>query len=479
MQKLISKEVRGLAKEKEELELMLRETKYHLGIQTQKLQTSESRRSRFEEEMLLLQEDLRNERHAHSDITEGYRRLDATFGQRMNDWEHEKNIQLNRSRDLEKRNAELTQERDDLQVRIRAMEVSCEEEMHRMETAHNKALQYIEDKYTQRLSSTEEAHARKIGELNASHAREIAKIEELHTLDLTDSDDQHKKEMERRKNEVQLLEDERKDLRAALISNPNRFQSLPDSVIKYKLNELIKDVKDTVRALTQNNRETDIGFSRVGPEQLMAFLDRSPRIMHLRGFLESQFWNMLIKKFFSPPFGFAAMGSYGLKLEALYCELFATPPHAEYSYPGPDNVTERWRSMTIEVVRQSLSQDSGKHKAGSEVLQSHERQHLDACRTIIQSFQQMSFDLDSDGVSRIVDKASALAFDLGAQQSRLALILPKPGDMVSSTTSFYVNKSGGRIAAEDVIELAVSPGLRKMGPPQQDLLPTSVYLRTV
>ena len=119
----------------------------------------------------------------------------------------------------------------------------------------------------------------------------------------------------------------------------------------------------------------------------------------------------------------------------------------------------------FETLRMGLGKDAGNHTLNPLLRQSYDTQRENTCRRLVDGLGSMlPVDRHAE-VGWIVDKAQALAMDLGGQRARLELFVPLEGEAVRSADG-SMEICGGKTAngaAASVVQLAVVPALRKWG----------------
>jgi hypothetical protein len=89
-------------------------------------------------------------------------------------------------------------------------------------------------------------------------------------------------------------------------------------------------------------------------------------------------------------------------------------------------------------------------------------------------------------IRTIVDRACSLALDFGMQRCRWQVFAPQPGQTISKASTNFkdANDTNPPDLAKGVVQLLISPGLRKTGDGRggcldssSDLCPAVVYLK--
>jgi hypothetical protein len=161
-----------------------------------------------------------------------------------------------------------------------------------------------------------------------------------------------------------------------------------------------------------------------------------------------------------------------------------------FIWPGPGNLSEKWRYATLEPLREVLTKNMGKHPAYEETWRSYKINVSRVSEALDEALRQVTSQVSQADIHDIVDKACSLALDFGVQRCRLQVVAPQPNDTISrtSTGNFSdVNSENDRGLESGVVQLMISPGLCRRGDGRggrleseiASICPTVLYLKTV
>ncbi|KAF2461822.1 hypothetical protein BDY21DRAFT_1558 [Lineolata rhizophorae] len=305
----------------------------------------------------------------------------------------------------------------------------------------------------------------------------------------------HNKEREKYTEERKKYTEENKvriqSLEAALLNTSHRFQPVPDSLMKGRFIDLKNQVISISRTVTWSHADTPSVL--VGNTfNLSKFVSTAPK-KDWKYAVEYAFWSILIDHFFSVPFGAKALGRSGEDCALALCSTFRNLFHpkpdnplepSSFTIAAANHVTEKWRSVTFETIRESLTDDGRCDAAHAGIMRDYDDNFSAACRRITEELQVSAEDADRQ-IRATVKNARSLALDFGVQRFRWEIFLPKQGDFISADDCAFRDINGANSNRKDkgMVQIAVRPGLRRRGDGQggltstvTDVEPALVYL---
>jgi len=137
-------------------------------------------------------------------------------------------------------------------------------------------------------------------------------------------------------------------------------------------------------------------------------------------------------------------------------------------WPLPSEAAERWRSNTVDSIVSKIGKDNFLNKLvevqDQKLANSAWHQRLWAAKLIFENLKLEDLPENVTHISRIINKAVALALQMFIQRSRIQLTIPKIGENYRQGSSASLNVMPD---CEDVelgtVMFILNPGLTKWG----------------
>ncbi|OCK81695.1 hypothetical protein K432DRAFT_403556 [Lepidopterella palustris CBS 459.81] len=371
-------------------------------------------------------------------------------------------------------------------------------ENQRWRSYHERETARIIQEYEGRIRAQNESHKTRVDDLKTRHKERVDLLEaQENSLKL-----HHKEQLENQeallKSEIDSLhasyatelhdqkttyEHDMTVLQQALLTTVDRFQPLEDSMLQLRFRTL----KNLVVRLSRTRFEVEGGTLGQAFDQ-NSFIQIAPK-KHHRFVLESFIWATIVDRLFSTPF--KVFGDQSSVFADTWSHMFQnnqTQSGGGFTWPEPDILSEKWRYTTFETLRRDLDQtNTNRHAASKQIMRSYQDNSSTVKNVLSAGVAKVtSEDKDAD-ISSIVDEACSLALDFGIERCRLQLTAPQPNELVSMFNPGAYEDHNDRndpSLTEGIVELVISPGLRKMGDGRGgrldqviDLCPAAIYMR--